>query len=198
MYSKLSSIEKGKKSAPKFTFAFQNVRNKIREKKFGKTSSRISSGRSSTKYPNIVRDRSLGSQKEIPKSNSRMNYKAQKNANVLLQQVPAVAVSKPNLKKNLNEQFLNNSVEMPTTSIRGHYSNMDIILEHEGKEDNISNFGTPKQPFWGNKSHESFERGQMRKEYSNYETRNPQKFSLPKSKNNKAPSISSAYSSVRF
>ncbi|CAI2372629.1 unnamed protein product [Moneuplotes crassus] len=180
LYSKLSSIEKGKKSPPKFSFAFQNIRNKIKEKTFGKTSARLSSGSRSSKYPEISQEKYASNSRE--RKPSMINP----NSSGFLKQAPAVDISKKN-KRKIHEGYMNQSTELPMSS-NGHYSNMDIIIESEGPEENMSSTSTPKGSFWGNKSHETIDQRKVRKS-----TRNTQKFFLPKSKIGKMPQIKNNY-----
>ena len=71
-------------------------------------------------------------------------------------------MSKPNLKVNVKENYMNNSTELPQC-LNGYYSNMDVIVESDGMEENLSNFGTPKGSYWGNKSYENLNQNHIRK-----------------------------------
>lgn len=138
MFSKLHTLEKVKKNPPKYTFALQNLKNRISNIGVkSNSSSRVSSGNLNDSYSKIMNEGYENNRRQSESSISKISFNTNGSSKGIYQQVPAaVAVSNPAIrsKKYLKEYHLNHSTEI-LPSMNSNYHNMDIIFEKGEKED---------------------------------------------------------------
>lgn len=147
MFSKLLTLEKVKKNPPKYTFALQNLKNKISNIGVkSNSSSRVSSGNLNSSYSKIMNEGYENNRRQSESSISKLSFNTSGSSKGIYQQIPAaVAVSNPSIKskKYLKEYHLNHSTEV-LPSMGSNYQNMDIIFESGEREDLTKTAWNPK------------------------------------------------------